>query len=158
MNVSEKAWGYELSVSGWVPRVDVHDWSEADYSATDTVIGGTYNGETVNTVFNPEGKFFAIEGTRESGVTAKTFETGYDTHLGQSHRHVQGFVPYATGRYGNTATGINNSWYDTGGGSSASGNGANVSDPIADGVNGTPLVGLENRPEYYTGRAWVRLT
>jgi len=164
-NVSEKAWGYELSVSGWVARVDVHAWSEADYAATDTVSGGTYDGETVNTVFNPEGKFFSVEGTRDSGVTAKAFETGFDTDAIQ--RIIGSFISLA-GAYDSGAAAL----IDGEGAFTTTNNGESNSDTpsgshnnqqfiefdSADSVspNAAKTNDYETRPEYFTVRAWIR--
>ena len=83
VNISARAWGYNLSVSGWVARLDVHDLSESDYAATDTVSGGTYDGETVDEVFTFAGLFEQIEGTYGTGMAAKAFETGADPDVMQ---------------------------------------------------------------------------
>jgi hypothetical protein len=156
-NVSEKAWGYELSVSGWVARVDVHAWSETDYAATDTVSGGAYDGETVNTVFNPEGKFRAVEGTRDSGVTSKAFETGFDAdammRITGSFGGERGLFTTASGIYS-----LSGSTSNRPDGTASSGNYYTIATDSADSTspNAAKTNDYETRPEYYTIRAWVR--
>lgn len=81
VDISQKAKGYELSVSGWVSREAVGQtlYTETDYEATDTISGGTYDGETVSTVFT-----FTGQTIRFSGGKAETFEEG--TQLDASQR------------------------------------------------------------------------
>lgn len=76
VNISEKAKGYELSTSGWVSREDVGQtlYTETDYVVTDTISGspsGTYDGETVSTVFTFTGQTIRFE-----GGNAETWEEG----------------------------------------------------------------------------------
>jgi hypothetical protein len=164
-NISEKAWRYELSVSGWVNRTDVHAWSETDYAATDPVVGGTYDGETVNTVFNPEGKFESMEGTRESGVTAKTFGEGYDADAMQritgEIAHVDAGGDYGilrsdaglSGVFSGEAQDRDNSM---GGSSTNSTHDILFDSSTSISPNAAKTDDAETRPEYYSTRMWVR--
>lgn len=147
-DITAKASGYELSVSGWVSRADVGQplWTETDYVPTDTVSGspgGAYDGETVDTVFTVEGQTI-----RFSGGLAATFETGTQLDSMQGHWHNLEVNNGAPG--GVTATPTGNA------GAVVYTLANRVKGPVTDGTNGTPRTAAETRMTNFTVVFWKR--